>query len=160
MQLQWLEKWNNSLTIHFKLQKQPARGVLRKRCSENMQQICWRTHMPKCDFNKVALQLYWNRTSAWVFSCKFAAYFENIFSKEHPWTAASEARNCMQFFCELKKFSLVENAQQHWGWNFFTPNHLQHFKQTWNFASLIAFWKSFVFFYNKIFPVGCPLYFT
>ena len=24
----------------------------------------------------VALQLYWNHTSAWVFSCKFAAYFQ------------------------------------------------------------------------------------
>ena len=43
MQLEWLEKWNNSLTIHFKLQKQPSRGVLRKRCSENMQQIYRRT---------------------------------------------------------------------------------------------------------------------
>ena len=39
-------------------QKQPSRGVLRKRCSENMQQIYMRTPMPKCDFNKVALQLY------------------------------------------------------------------------------------------------------
>ena len=28
-------------------------GVLR-RCSENMQQINWRTPMPRCDFNKVA----------------------------------------------------------------------------------------------------------
>ena len=37
--------------------------------------------MPKCDFNKVALQLYWNHTSAWVFSCKFAAYFQNTFPK-------------------------------------------------------------------------------
>ena len=27
----------------------------------------------------VALQLYWNHTSAWVFSCKFAAYFQNTF---------------------------------------------------------------------------------
>ena len=27
-----------------------------------------------------AKQLYWNRTSAWVFSCKFAAYFQNCFS--------------------------------------------------------------------------------
>ena len=35
-------------------QKQPARGVLRKRCSENMQQSSWRTPMSKCDFNKVA----------------------------------------------------------------------------------------------------------
>ena len=38
-----------------RLQKQPSRGVLRKRCSENMQQIYMRTPMPKCDFNKVDL---------------------------------------------------------------------------------------------------------
>ena len=31
---------------------------------------------------------YWNCTSAWVFSCKFAAYFYNIFSLEHLWMAA------------------------------------------------------------------------
>ena len=42
----------------FKYQQQPPRGVPRNRCSENMQQIYRRTHMPKCDFNKVALQLY------------------------------------------------------------------------------------------------------
>ena len=28
----------------------------------------------------INLQLYLNRTSAWGFSCKFAAYFKNIFS--------------------------------------------------------------------------------
>ena len=28
-------------------------------------------------------------TLAWVFSCKFAAYFQNIFSWEHLWRAAS-----------------------------------------------------------------------
>ena len=39
-------------------QKQPSRGVLRKRCSENMQQIYRVTFMPKCDFNKVAKQLH------------------------------------------------------------------------------------------------------
>ena len=37
--------------------KQPPRGVPRKRCSENMQQVYKRASMPKCDFNKVALQL-------------------------------------------------------------------------------------------------------
>ena len=36
------------------LQKQPSRGVPRKKCSENMQQVYRRTPMPKCDFNKVA----------------------------------------------------------------------------------------------------------
>ena len=35
-------------------QRQPSRGVLRKRCSEKIHQIYRRTPMPKCDFNKVA----------------------------------------------------------------------------------------------------------
>ena len=67
----------------FKLQKQPSREVLRKKCSGNMQQIYRRILMPKCDFNKIALQLYWfwNRTSAWVFSCKFAAFFRTSFPR-------------------------------------------------------------------------------
>ena len=42
-----------------------------------------RTPTPKCDFNEVALQLYWNQISVKVFSCKFAAYFRSTFSKEH-----------------------------------------------------------------------------
>ena len=62
------------------LDKQHSRGILRKRCSENMRQIYRRTPMPKCNFNKVALQLYLNPTLAWVLSCKFAAYFQNTFS--------------------------------------------------------------------------------
>ena len=51
-----------------------------ERCFEKMQQIYMRTPIPKCDFNKVALQLCWNSTSTWVFSCKFTAYFQNTFS--------------------------------------------------------------------------------
>ena len=53
-----------------------------------MQQIYKRTPMSKCEFNRLTKQLYWNRTSAWVFSCKFAAYFQNTFSWEHLWVAA------------------------------------------------------------------------
>ena len=34
--------------------------------------------MPKCDFSKVALQLYRNHTSAWVFSFR-APFFRNTF---------------------------------------------------------------------------------
>ena len=41
-----------------KKQKQPHEGVLKKRCSESIQQIYRRTPMSKCDFNKVAKQLY------------------------------------------------------------------------------------------------------
>ena len=35
----------------------PSRGVLRKRCSETMQQIYRRTSMPKCGFNKIGKKL-------------------------------------------------------------------------------------------------------
>ena len=51
--------WRNLIKklILLKHQKQPARGVLKLRCSENMQQIYRRTPKPKIDFNKVALQL-------------------------------------------------------------------------------------------------------
>ena len=38
-------------------QKQPSRGVLKKRYSEIMQQIHRKTAMPKCYFNKVAKQI-------------------------------------------------------------------------------------------------------
>ena len=48
------------------LQKQPSRGVIRKRCSKNMKQIYRRTPLPQCDFNKVAvnLQHFWRAASA------------------------------------------------------------------------------------------------
>ena len=47
-----------NLPMSLSLQKQPSRGVLKKKCSENIQQIYRRTPMPKCDLNKVAKQLY------------------------------------------------------------------------------------------------------
>ena len=68
--------------------KQRPRGALRKMCSENMQQIYRRTPMPKCDFNKVALHLYWNHTLAWVLSCKFA--FQNNFFHKHLWRTTTQ----------------------------------------------------------------------
>ena len=46
------------MRIPHDIQKQPSRAVLKKKCSENMQQIYMKTPMPKCDFNKVAKQLY------------------------------------------------------------------------------------------------------
>ena len=55
-----------------------------------MQQIYGRTSMLKRDFNKLALQLFWNCTSSWVFSCKLALYFQNTFLKEHLCRTASE----------------------------------------------------------------------
>ena len=42
----------------FDLFNQFSRDVLSNRCSENIQQIYRRRPKPKCDFNKVAKQLY------------------------------------------------------------------------------------------------------
>ena len=58
----------NILTCFKHVQKQPPRGFLRKRCSENMQQIYRRTPMPKCDFSKkdVLVDL--------IKICKFGSY--------------------------------------------------------------------------------------
>ena len=67
-----------------------------------MQQIYRRTPMLKCDFNKAALQLYSNNTSAWVFSCKFAAYFQSTFSKEHLWVTTSGLYGRIKIAEELK----------------------------------------------------------
>ena len=50
-------------------QKQSSRGVPRKKCSENMQQIYRRTPMPKFDFLKSHFGM--------SLSCKFAVYFRN-----------------------------------------------------------------------------------
>ena len=55
-----------------------------------MQQIYRRTPMRKCDFNKVAEQLYWNLFSAWVFSCKVASYFQSTFLQARLWETASD----------------------------------------------------------------------
>ena len=40
--------------------------------------------MPKCDF-----------TSAYLFSCKFAARFHNTFSLEYLWTAACDLNDIL-----------------------------------------------------------------
>ena len=46
-----------------------------------MQQIYRRTPMSKCEFGMgIYMGIYMGKNSAWVFSCKFAAYFQNTFS--------------------------------------------------------------------------------
>ena len=66
------------------LQKQPSRGVLRKRCPENMQQI-YRKPMPKCDFNDFALQFYWNtlRHGFPSVNLLYSVFTERLFSRTH-----------------------------------------------------------------------------
>ena len=70
---------------HYSLiiQNQPSKGILRKRRSENMQQnLQENTHL--------------NHAWAWMFSCKFAAYFQSTFSQEHHWVSVSEYSYCQK----------------------------------------------------------------
>ena len=55
--IQTQKRYSNSFDKITILQKQPSRGVLKKRCSENIEKIYRRTPMPKCNFNKIAKQL-------------------------------------------------------------------------------------------------------
>ena len=70
--------WLNWIIRSSHLEMSFGKGVLKK-----MHQIYRRTAMPKCDFNKVTTQIYWNHTLAWVFSCKLAAFFQKNFYWEH-----------------------------------------------------------------------------
>ena len=101
-----LDHGTTTLESTLYLQKHPSRAILRKRCSENMQQTCRRTPMRKCDFNKVANQLYWNHTSAWVFFSKFATNFQNVFFRRTP----LEGCFCIFHICWMSTaFALVKN---------------------------------------------------
>ena len=87
----WSHLLNKSLTENFiicavtsaiktkNIGQTCSKTVAIKRCCENMQQNYWRTPTTKCD-------------SAWVFFCKFYPYFQNTFSQEHLWGAASVSR--------------------------------------------------------------------
>ena len=91
------------MIVYFRLYfpKQPPRGVLSKRRSQNMQQIYRRTTMPKCGFNKVANQIYWNHTSAGCSPVNIAACFQNPSFLGTPLVAASVV--CYFFFPNQKK---------------------------------------------------------
>ena len=53
-------------TSYWKDQEQPHRGIPRKSYSENMQQVCRRTPMLKCDFIKVAQQRSCGAVVQWL----------------------------------------------------------------------------------------------
>ena len=53
------------------------------RCFESIQQIQRRTPMCQSVYNSFSVIPKWNRTLAWLFSRKFAAYIQNTFLEEH-----------------------------------------------------------------------------
>ena len=65
-----------------------SRGVFIKKCSKICCKFTAEHLLSKCDFNKVALQIYFAIKLLCKFSCKYAAFFQNTFSEEHLSTAA------------------------------------------------------------------------
>ena len=58
-------------------------GFFTGECSGSMQQICGVAYVPKCDFNRVAMQPCWGLTLKWMFSYEFALYFQGTSLWEH-----------------------------------------------------------------------------
>ena len=96
--LSQLKRGEYSMDITFKYFFESTKEIIFKSSPSEMfsgkgvpniyvQQIYRGTPMPKCDFNKEALQLYWNRASTSMF-CKFTANFQRTFSWEHLYRAA------------------------------------------------------------------------
>ena len=89
--------------LKYSIQRQPFRGVLKKRCTENMQQFYRRTLMPKCDFNKAAFEIgLWHGCSPVNFLNIFRAHFSKNTSR---WLLLSIANcycgKCKKLYCCL-----------------------------------------------------------
>ena len=109
--------WLWCIEINISFQKQPCRAVLRKRCSENMQQTCRRTPMPKCDFNKVACKFIEIALWASVLSCQTVFLHDQKSQNKNFNTSEQE-----KAFGEIKSI-------------------FHHFKRTSNFQKLSKTWK-------------------
>ena len=80
-----------------------SRGFLREGCSENIQQICRRTPMPRCDFDRVA---HFGMSVPLYICC----IFSECFSWEHVWCAASNfiTKSCLWWpFCIPCRISVI-----------------------------------------------------
>ena len=66
--------------------------------------FCWKGVLKTCSkftgkhplWSAISKQLYWNRTSAWLYSCKLSAYIQSTFFQEHLWMASSEVSGLLQ----------------------------------------------------------------
>ena len=83
------EVWENTTIVTFNDRSSPLEVLLGKRILKLGSKFTEEHPCRSLISIKVAKQVYWNHISAWVFSCKFAAYFQNTFSLEQLWRTAS-----------------------------------------------------------------------
>ena len=94
---------------HPPSQKQLPRGVPRKRCPENMQQIYRRTPMPKCDFNcnfiEIALRCGCSPVNL---LCIFRTHFLKNSSRRLLLTSQANNMKKIAFCFRVYLFSLLQ----------------------------------------------------
>ena len=142
-------------------QKQSPRGVPRKRCSENMQQIYRRTPMSKYDFNKVAKQLeiplrhgcspvnllhvfrttFSRNTSGWLLLSQ-SKVSKNISLNETARTSVSKGLELNQSF---------RSSQQKLFWNYLNCIYLENNFQIPNIDMLLFDWQTLVVVHLKFY---------
>ena len=107
MNYTYLSKWNKGRSSH-------AEVFLRKMARKYAANLQENTHA----------EVRFNHTSAWVFSCKVAAHFQNIFSQEHLRTAASVRATQMS---TNKTFAKVMTNNFHE--NYSTLNYAEYLRE-------------------------------
>ena len=95
-------------------QKQPSLGVLRKRCSANMQQTYRRTPMPKCEFNKVAC----NFAEITLHHGCFLVHLLHIFKIPFPKNTSGRLLlgdfNFLVYTCCKVYLKIMQNIEVYW----------------------------------------------
>ena len=99
---------------YLEFQKQPLRCVLRKSCSENMQQIYRGAPMPKYNFNKVALQLCWNTLRHGCSLVNLLHIFRAPFLKNISEGLLTEFETVKGIDNHEKAFQNLRNSQKIW----------------------------------------------
>ena len=115
---------NNKYVVH---RSSPSEVFLRK----GVLKICSKfTGEHPCG-SVISIKLQ-NRTLTWVFSFKFATYFQNIFSQEHLWRAASVCSKLKYYGAcsylgtnEEKKFFIIQIIDKY-------QNFKRQFNRSWS----------------------------
>ena len=104
------EVFDDTFLNILKIQKQPSRGVVRKRCSENMQQVYRRTPMPKCDFNSNFVEITLGHGCSLQICCIF---FEQFFLEtplSNCFWNAKQINHIQRFSCSHQKVLCQKGA--------------------------------------------------
>ena len=110
--------------------------------SGSKRRVCEVASLPKCDFNRDAMQLCWGYTSAWVFY-EFAPYFQGTFLREH--LNLSFAKALLSLIVHFKgTFTAITVLSMNHRFSIFYSFH-------WSFKTAVTFAWSFPIVWSCLF---------